>query len=180
MTPTRARGHASADLTPHLLKYREAARHLWNCFLREDDRGGAVPNGLLLDRWEAIQDDLFAALVLRYTGDDTPEKVRLAPGAAKPLPFLKVVPMSAEVRAHVSRTKPAQTYWDHPVGQLGPTDDLRFIGFFDFGSYDYVDFKFFHVFVQGSETHPELVGREALVEVQYARVLLHEATISPP
>ncbi|BDG05740.1 hypothetical protein [Anaeromyxobacter oryzae] len=170
---------ASNDLTLHLLKYREAARHLWNSFLREDDSNGAVPDGFLLDRWEGIQDELFAALVLRYTGDDTPEKVRLAPGAAKPLPFLKVVPTSPDVPAHVSRTKPAQTYWDHPVRRLGPTDDLRFIAFFDFGSYDYVDFKFFHVFIQGSERHPELAGHEALVEVQYARVLLHEEGTSP-
>ena len=166
----------SIDLTPHLHRYREAARHLWNSFLREDDRDGYIPDGFLLDRWEVIQDELFAALVLRYTSDATPEKVRLAPGAAQPLPFLKVVPTSADVPAHVSRTKPAQTYWDHPVARLGPTDHLQFISFFDFGSYDYVDFKYFRVFIQGSETHPELAGHEALVEVQYARVLLYEGT----
>lgn len=177
MSPTeRPEGQAGTDLTLHVLKYREAARHLWNSFLREEDRSGAVPDGYLLDRWEAIQDELFAALVLRYTGDDTPEKVRLAPGAARPLPFLRVVPTSADVPAHVSRTKPAQTYWDHPVNRLGPTDDLRFIGFFDFGSYDYVDFKFFHVFIQGSEKHPELAGHEALVEVEYAEVFLREGS----
>jgi hypothetical protein len=145
--------------------------------VRPSSRGpsGYVPDGSLLDRWEAIQDELFAALVLRHTGDDTPEKVKLAPGAAKPLPFLKVVPTSPEVPAHVSRTKPAQTYWDHPVQRLGPTDDLRFIAFFDFGSYVYVDFKFFHVFIQGSEKHPELAGHEALVEVQHADVFLADA-----
>lgn len=167
---------ANKDVTLHLLKYREAARHLWNCFLRENHRDAYVPDDFVLDRWEAIQDELFAALVLRHTGDDTPEKVPLAPGLAKPLPFLKIVPTTADVRAHVSRTKPAQTYWDHPVQWLGPADDLRFIGFFDFGSYDYVDFKFFHVFIQDSEMHPEIVGHEALIEVQYAHVLLD----SPP
>jgi hypothetical protein len=72
VTPTdQPEDTASIDLTLHLLKYREAARHLWNSFLRENDANGAVPDDFLLDRWEAIQDELFAALVLRYTGDDT-------------------------------------------------------------------------------------------------------------
>jgi hypothetical protein len=161
------------NLTPAVKKYREAARHLWNTVLRED-RGG-IPDGFLLDRWEAIQDELFAALVLRFTGDETPEKVRLAPGAARPLPFLRVVPTSPDIPAHVSRTKPAQTYWDHPVRTLVQADELQFISFFDFGSYDYVDFKFFRVLIQGSEKHPEIVGHEALVEVQYADVFLADA-----
>lgn len=164
---------ATIDLTPHLIRFREAARHLWNSTLREDPSDGAVPDDFLLSCWEAIVDELFAALVLRHTGDLTPDKVRLAPGAAHPLSFLKVVPTSPEVPAHVSRTKPAQTYWDHPVQRLRPTDDLRFIGFFDFDSYGHVDFRFFRVIIRASGEHPELAGHEALIEVQYARVLLH-------
>ena len=103
--------------------------------------------------------------------------MRLASGAAQPLPFLKVVPTSPEIPAHVSRANPAQTYWDHPVQRLGPTDDLRFIAFFDFGSHDYVDFNFFRVLIQGSEEHPELAGHEALVEVEYAKVILDTSAV---
>ena len=167
------------DLTLHLLKYREAARHVWNGFLREDETlaSGRLPDDFLLDRWEAIQDELFAALVLRHTGNDTPKMVKLAPGLAKPLPLLTVVPTSAEVPAHVSRTKPAKTYWDHPVQRLGPTDELRFIGFFDWDTSGYLDFKYFHVFIESSDNHPELAGHEALVEVQYAKVILDQETV---
>ena len=59
--------------------------------------------------------NLSVGVLLRYTGDETPEKVSLAPGLARPLPFLKVVPTSPDIPAHVSRTKPAQTYWDHRI-----------------------------------------------------------------
>lgn len=44
--------------------------------------------------------------------------------------------------------------------------------FFDFDSYGHVDFKFFRVIIRDSGEHPELAGHEALIEVQYARVLL--------
>jgi hypothetical protein len=177
MPTDEAKDSASDDLTLHMLKYREAARHVWNCFLWDDEDflTGKFPDGFILDRWEAIQDELFAALVLRYTGDDTPEAVKLAPGLAKPLRFLKVVPTSPEVPAFVSRTKPAQTYWDHPVRRLGPMDTLRFIGFFDWDKESYLDFKYFQVFIEASEQHPELAGHEALVEVQYAKVLLDDS-----
>jgi hypothetical protein len=99
--------------------------------------------------------------------------VKLAPGLARPLPFLRVVPTSTEVPAHVSRTKPAQTYWDHPVQRLGPSDDLRLIHFFDWDQSRYLDFQYFRVTIAASDNHPEIVGHEALIEVQYARVLLH-------
>lgn len=160
-----------ADITLHLLRYREAARHVWNSFLLDEETfaSGTFPDDFLCDRWEAIQDELFAALVLRHVSEN-----RLAPGLAKPLPFLKVVPTSAEVPALVSRTKPAKTYWDHPVNRLGPKDDLRFISFFDWNKSSHLDFKYYLVSVEASEAHPELVGHEALLEVEYARVLLVE------
>jgi hypothetical protein len=165
----------STDMTLHLLKYREAARHLWNSFLLDEETfaSGTFPDDFLFDRWEAIQDELFAALVLWHVSENPP-LVRLAPGLAKPVRFLKVVPTSAEVPALVSRTKPAKTYWDHPVNRLRPQDDLCFISFFDWNKSSHLDLKYYLVSIEGSEAHPELVGHEALLEVEYARVLLDE------
>lgn len=90
------------DITFRMLKYREAARHVWNSFLLDEETfaSGTFPDDFLCDRWEGVQDELFAALVLRHASE-SPPRVRLAPGLAKPLPFLKVVPTSA------SRLSPA-------------------------------------------------------------------------
>ena len=79
MTQRDAQETRSSDLTPRLLKFRGAARHLWNCFLREHERDTYVPDDFILDRWEAIQDELFAALVLRYTRGCGPPAIRRGP-----------------------------------------------------------------------------------------------------
>src|SRR6266496_4263402 len=100
------------------------------------------------------------------------EAARLSTGgASNPLSFLRVVPRSPDVPAMVSRTKPARTYWDHPVRQLGPKDDLRFIDFFDWDKSKFLDLQYYRVSIQACERAPELAGHEALVEVQYADVI---------
>jgi hypothetical protein len=114
---------------------------------------------------------LFYALVLRHTGDQA-HPINLSERA--PIPYLPVVPTSPEVPAMVSRTKPARTYWDNPVERLGPTDDLRFIDFFDFDQSGFLDFAYYHVSINGSERNTNLAGHEALIEVQYAHVFLDD------
>jgi len=161
------------NVTLHLLKYREAARHLWNVYLRDKSafETRAPPDYAVLDDWESLRDDLFFALVLRHTSDQA-RPIRLA--HSKPISRLRVVPTSPEVPAMISRTKPAETYWDNPVQRLSPTDDLRFIDFFDFDESRFLDFAYYQVSISGSERHPHLAGHEALIEVQYAHVFVDE------
>jgi len=151
------------DVTLHLLRYREAARHLWNTYLRgeREPRNGALPENRTLDDWDALKDDLFCALVLRHTGDEERSSLR-------------VVPTSPEVPAMISRTKPARTYWDNPIQRLGPTEDLRFIDFFDFDHCGFLDFAYFRVVINGSDRHPGLSGHEALIEVLLCRVFVDD------
>jgi len=167
------------NIMPRVLKYREAARLLWNGFLREEDvrGGGAVSADFSLDDWVQVKQHLFAALVLRHTGNDDHAEGLLDPKRftmwMKPIPFLRVVPTS-DVPAMVSRTPGHSGYWDHRVDRLGPNDDLRFIDFFDFGQAGYLDFQYFHVAVASSPRHPEIAGHEAVVEVQYADVFVDD------
>jgi hypothetical protein len=147
------------NVTLYLLRYREAARHLWNTFLRQDGTSGrgALPESGVLDDWDTLRKNLFSALVLRHTG----ERARL-----------RVVPTTGNVPAMISRTRPARTYWDHPIQRLGPTDDLGFMEFFDFDQSGFLDFAYYRVSIDASEQHPDLVGHEALIEVQYADVFV--------
>jgi hypothetical protein len=155
-------GTGMKNVTLHLLRYREAARHLWNTFLRQDGTSGRVmlPESDVLDDWECLQKNLFSALVLRHTGERT---------------RLRVVPTTESVPAMISRASPEQTYWDHPIQRLGPTDDLQFIAFFDFDQSGFLDLAYYRVSIDASEQHPSLVGHQALIEVQYADVFVNDA-----
>ena len=50
-----------------MLEYREAARILWNSFLREEDAlgGGAISSDGAFHDWQALKHLLFTAIVLR-------------------------------------------------------------------------------------------------------------------
>lgn len=48
---------------------------------------------------------------------------------------------------------------------------MHFIDFFDFDSSGFVDFRHYRVKIESSTRHAALAGHEALVDVQYARVL---------
>jgi len=64
-------------------------------------------------------------------------------------------------------------YWDDPVNVIKPTQaELLFIGYFDWNEMDYIDLRYYRVKIASFDAHPELVGREALIERQQATVHL--------
>lgn len=158
------------NVTLAILKYREAARHLWNTYLRsaESFGGGPLPSHDTWHDWEDLRNLLFRALVVRGLDRPPQGEVRLSQRA--PLPFLKVVPTSPQVPAMVSRHSPADGYWDHPVERLWPEDDLRFMDYFDFDDSGFLDFLYVRVAIMASARAPDLVGHDALVQVQYVNV----------
>jgi hypothetical protein len=66
----------------------------------------------------------------------------------------------------------------NPVRAVMRNDDLRFLDFFDFDQSGFLDFGYYRVAINSSEQHPELVGHEALIEVQYAHVFVNDAPAS--
>lgn len=86
------------DVTSFVARYREAARHIWNCLLREE----ALDDPALHD-WEGLKQVLFTAQVLRNCGHDECAAAPLAPDRygvswIKPIVHLHVVPLAARVR----------------------------------------------------------------------------------
>jgi hypothetical protein len=82
------------DVTSFVLRYREAARHIWNCFLRDEE----PLYGEGLHEWEALKQILFTALVLRNCGHDESAAALLSSDRygfswIKPIVHLHVVPI---------------------------------------------------------------------------------------
>ena len=55
--------------------------------------------------------------------------------------------------------------------------DMRFIHFFDWMSIGFRDFAYYKVRIVGSQKHPHLIGRDALVPVGPGIIVLHDENI---
>ncbi len=165
------------DLTARMNSFRECVRHLWNTRffpIVEDST----------DRW-ALRDGfddacaiLFDSLVVDTLALDRSASVprALAPdrmAAAPPLPWLQVVPAGpAGVPIMINRDPVSDSgYWDHPTGRVDDTEvDLRMVRWFDFDVLGFRDFRYYLVRIH-SASDRALVGRAALIECEYTRVL---------
>ncbi len=66
-------------------------------------------------------------------------------------------------------------YWDDPVDKIQrPDAELRYLDFFDWNDMAYADFQYYRVEIRSFDSRPHLVGREALLEHQHARVFVDE------
>ena len=84
------------------------------------------------------------------------------------MPFLQVTPSSQTVPILIN-DRPG--CWDHPVKRVDLDKvEMHFIEFFDWNEFDYLDFTYYRVKIARLDGHPDVVGREALIERQYARV----------
>jgi hypothetical protein len=154
------------DITDILNSYRESARSLWNNYLRpyaDFDR---------VDAFAQICKLLFAELVL--TPLQKNNEIRTSAG--EPYSFLHVVPRADTVSIMVHRpSTDGNRYWDDPVqrvSQEGST--LLYIDYFDFDQMGYIDLQYYRVRIERFEGQPQVVGREALIEVQSAQVFFYE------
>lgn len=162
------------DVTARLLTYREAARGLWNNFLRRELKREVDFEAV--GRFDAICEALFDDLVLRPLGLVEVE----LPDRGEACPFLVVRLASPDARVQVHRPTADGRYWDDPVKRL-KADGLRlhFIDFYDFDDFGFIDFEYFRVRIAECAEHPHLVGRQALIEVTHALVEFENAGSTP-
>ena len=92
-----------------------------------------------------------------------------------PIPFLHILPIEWVRTNHDSKSTARKPYgyWDHPVKQITPGEaELHFVQCFDWNRLDYLDFRYYKVQIARFDAHPDLVGREALIDRQHSVVHL--------
>ena len=149
------------DVTEIVDHYRITARSLWNTAF------WAVPELRTPETWEQFDEInliLFDGLVLAQLE----QQLERAQIFRSPMPFLRVTPSSQTAPILIGE---GGGRWDHPVKSVDSDKvEMNFIGFFDWNQLDYLDFTYYRVKIARLDGHPDVVGREALIERQYARV----------
>ncbi len=125
------------------------------------------------DQFEQITRLLFKALVVARVerghccdlNSVSPDhSYRVVPSDPGPVPIMIERPREGD----------ANHYWDDPVKEISSTDaELHFVDFFDWDRMDYIDFRYYRVRIAAFPSRPHLVGRDALLEHQYARVFVN-------
>jgi hypothetical protein len=131
--------------------------------------------------FRSIEKILFNALVLDKFDDVFPEEEDDL--FSKPIPFFEVAPFTTSVPIMIACPRPGvpNGMWDDPVDRVGMKQArMNFIAFFDWDANDYRDLQYYRVKIAGFDEQPHLVGREALIERQYARVFYSNEAHEPP
>jgi hypothetical protein len=159
------------DVTFLFSHYRVAARAIWNTAFWPD---AEYRHWDASDQFDEIRRLLFDALVLDRLG----KRWDLRRILREPIPFFHVVPASGEsVPVMISNPREGRNcYWDDPVNRIRREDaTLCFIDHFDWNRMDYIDLQYYRVRIADFPGQPHLVGRDALLEVRNANVLLVDA-----
>lgn len=153
------------DVTEILDHYRVSARSLWNAAFWPIP-GLRTPEAT--EQYGEIKLILFDGLVLARLE----EELDPAQLFRSPIPFLRVTPSSQTVPILINNPRPEGTgYWDYPLNCVDSDKvEMHFIEFFDWNQFDYLDFQYYRVKIAKLDAHPDVIGREALIERQYARV----------
>ncbi len=123
-----------------------------------------------LEQFDEIRRILFGELVLGKVGRKWPLRSLFE----NALPFFQITPsFERPIMIQNPRPEAASGYWDHPVNRIKPgLAELLFISYFDWNEMDYADLRYYRVKIASFAAHPELVGREALIERQHCAVHL--------
>lgn len=151
--------------------YRVSARAIWNTAFWPDPD---FRNWDSIEQFHEIEKLMFRELVLAKLDKEWP----LQDLFEHALPFFHIVPLiphGTPIMIQKPRPGAPTGYWDDPVKAVTPGQaELLFVAYFDWDQMDYIDFRYFRVSIKSFDAHPELVGREALIERQHAAVHLVE------
>jgi hypothetical protein len=159
------------DISSIFDHYRVSASAIWNTAFWPDPD---FRNWDSIDQFRDIEKLLFQELVLAKLEREWPlQKI-----FADAIPFFRVVPTiehGTPIMIQKPRSGAPRGYWDDPVNAVKPAEaELIFIAYFDWNEMDYIDLRYYRVKIASFSAHPELIGREALIDRQSAAVQLME------
>lgn len=148
------------DVHLAMTRFRLASRELFNNYFRTGGRDEDAWKAQ--ERFSTLEGHLFDALVSLPAGLSGGTYGLIRPGIVCRLEGSDHAPWMLN-RADDSG------YWDHPQDQVTRDAVLSFVAFFDWDSLDLIDWRYVRVTVSDWASHPELVGKHALIETIYVR-----------
>jgi hypothetical protein len=144
-------------------QFRLASREVFNHFFRVSDPYNN-DGWSLEERFSAVQAVLFKKLVTEPASLSDKEYGYLQPDILAELRGSESAPIM------INREVDSGS-WDYPIKEV--TKDVRFlfISFFDWDQLDYRDNRYVRVQIDHWPSHPETVGKHALIESQYVRFI---------
>jgi len=149
------------DIDELICRFRIASRELYNNFFM-------VRNPYENDGWDSeqrfsdVEELLFQKLVLEPTSINGEKYGRAQPMILVQLRLGEFAPirLNREIESG---------YWDYPIPEVTNDARLLFLEFFDWDQLDYRNNQYVLVQVDHWPSHPETVGKRALIESQYVR-----------
>jgi hypothetical protein len=142
-------------------QFRLASRELFNVYFHINDPyrndGWAAA-----ERFSEVETVLFEKLVL-----EPGQLSRVKYGALHP--EIQVVLRGSDHAPIMLNRDVDSGYWDHPVKEVTQDAKLLFVRFFDWDQLDYRDNLYVRVKVDQWSSHPETVGKHALINSQSVR-----------
>ena len=158
-------------LTEAIHEYREVIRHLWNSYLRKDadwdtvDEFGTICAILFKERVLAASGISARPIPIDQKNIGPLHEYRLFAGQVSGLPLLAI------------RDIPASGYWDLPVPWIPPEKKqiIQPICLFDLDVRGWRTIQYYRARIVESESHPELNGRDALIECVHVEIEVKDA-----
>jgi len=149
-------------------QFRLASREIFNQYFRHTPPWPTSKDGFALEeRFKSVREVLFEKMVTE------PANIKVvAYGEVQPNIGVKL--KHGDFAPILINREFNSGYWDHPVREVPTEAVLVFECFFDFDCYDYHDNQYVRVSINNWPSHPELIGKDALIESQYVRYELIE------
>jgi hypothetical protein len=141
-------------------RFRLASRELFNHYFHASTH--ADEQWSVDERFATMEEHLFNALVTEPAEIPAVIYGHLQPNILVRLRFGEFAPW-------MLNRETDSGYWDHSQQKFTAEVVLQFKEFFDWDQADFKDYRFVRVVVAEWASHPELIGKHALVESHYVQ-----------